>query len=55
MLTLPGTPNVIYGDEIGLDGNPRGYMVWDDSATGGFTTNETWANPSPTDAKSVLV
>ena len=45
LLTLPGTPFLYYGEEIGLDNGPgtndewkRTPMPWDASAGGGFTT-----------------
>ncbi|XP_067929999.1 amino acid transporter heavy chain SLC3A2-like [Watersipora subatra] len=44
-LTIPGTPNILYGDEIGFTGSSRGYMLWDDTKTGGFTSNDTWSYP----------
>lgn len=47
-LTMPGTPNVIYGDEIGLPGisyRDRGYMMWDDSHSGGFTSSTSFTKP----------
>jgi len=43
-MTLPGTPNVQGGDEIGLVKD--GYMKWDDSKTGGFTDDETFSYPA---------
>ena len=53
-LTLPGTPHVRYGDEIGLV--PGGFMKWDDSKTGGFTEQEGFEFPvSHMNIDSVLV
>lgn len=57
-LTMPGTPSLIYGDEIGLTGlvNERGYMLWDDTALHGFTENSTFQLPADQSAgSSVLV
>ena len=48
LLTLPGTPFVYYGEEVGLVGNKpdpdiRTPMPWNDSeAGGGFTTGTPW-------------
>ncbi len=50
LLTLPGTPFLYYGEEVGLengkagDGDPakRTPMPWDATAGGGFTTGEPW-------------
>ncbi len=49
LLTLPGTPFVYYGEEIGLkngtgtgDEAKRTPMPWDASAGGGFTTGSPW-------------
>jgi len=38
-LTIPGTANVIMGDEIGF-GDGESYMKWDESANFGFSTKE---------------
>lgn len=51
---MPGTPNYPYGAEIGLAGSGK-YMEWDDSPTRGFTSNDSWVNPSPSTVNSVLV
>jgi glycosidase len=50
LLTLPGTPFLYYGEEVGLengnakDGDPakRTPMPWDATAGGGFTTGKPW-------------
>jgi glycosidase len=53
LLTLPGTPCVYYGDEIGMRNAPgipgaddryqyRSPMLWDRSAAAGFTTGKPW-------------
>jgi alpha-amylase len=50
LLTLPGTPFLYYGEEIGLlngpkeEGDPgkRRPMPWDGSAQGGFTVGKPW-------------
>ncbi|MGZ6123668.1 MAG: alpha-amylase family glycosyl hydrolase [Myxococcales bacterium] len=49
LLTLPGTPFLYYGEEVGLANGPgdgdepkRTPMPWDDSAGGGFTTGTPW-------------
>ena len=54
MLTLPGTPFLYYGEEVGLRNGPepadeakRTPMAWDSSAGGGFTTGEPWHDFAP--------
>jgi alpha-amylase len=49
LLTLPGTPFVYYGEEVGLANGPgrddqekRTPMPWDSSPGGGFTTGTPW-------------
>jgi glycosidase len=49
LFTLPGTPFVYYGDEIGMPNGPstddrdkRTPMPWNASKTGGFTTGTPW-------------
>jgi glycosidase len=49
LLTLPGTPFVYYGEEVGLRNGPPGGdeakrtpMPWDASPGGGFTTGQPW-------------
>ncbi len=56
-LTLPGTPFIYYGEEIGITSGSdivvdwrdasRTPMQWDDSSGGGFTTGTAWVNLSP--------
>lgn len=61
LLTLPGVPFVYYGEEIGMQGRRtlpstdnerRSPMVWDSSATGGFTTGRPWFALNPSAATS---
>jgi glycosidase len=54
LLTLPGTPFLYYGEEIGLANGPgtddkfkRTPMPWDASARGGFTTGKPWFDFAP--------
>lgn len=54
LLTLPGTPFLYYGEEIGMQNGPGGKdefkrmpMAWDGSATGGFTTGKPWFDLAP--------
>jgi alpha-amylase len=54
LLTLPGTPFLYYGEEVGLQNGPGGDdiqkrtpMPWDSTATGGFTTSKPWAAFAP--------
>jgi glycosidase len=54
LLTLPGTPFVYYGEEIGLDNGPghedeqkRTPMPWDGTPRGGFTTGTPWHDFAP--------
>ncbi len=54
LLTLPGTPFLYYGEEVGLRNGPqsrdedkRTPMPWDDTATVGFTTGAPWHTPAP--------
>jgi glycosidase len=49
LLTLPGTPFVYYGEEVGLRNGPgrndeykRTPMPWDTTPGGGFTTGKPW-------------
>ena len=49
LLTLPGTPFLYYGEEVGLENGPgnddkfkRTPMPWDDTPGGGFTTGRPW-------------
>ncbi len=50
LLTLPGTPFLYYGEELGLENGPtkdgdeakRTPMPWDATAGGGFTTGQPW-------------
>jgi glycosidase len=49
LLTVPGTPFLYYGEEVGLangsgsgDEAKRTPMPWDDTAGGGFTTGTPW-------------
>jgi alpha-amylase len=57
LLTLPGTPFLYYGEEIGMPNGPgerdeekRTPMLWDDSDNFGFTTGTPWYAFSTTDA-----
>jgi glycosidase len=51
LLTLPGTPFLYYGEEIGLPNGPkeegdpakRRPLPWDGAEKGGFTTGKLWA------------
>jgi alpha-amylase len=54
LLTLPGTPFLYYGEEIGMRNGPgdedeskRTPMAWDESEGGGFTTGRPWRPFSP--------
>jgi len=54
LLTLPGTPFLYYGEEIGLlngtadpDEEKRTPMPWDGTAGGGFTTGKPWHRFAP--------
>jgi alpha-amylase len=54
MLTLPGTPFLYYGEEIGMENGPgdedewkRTPMPWDGSTGGGFTTGRPWRAFAP--------
>ncbi len=56
LLTLPGTPFLYYGEELGLpngsgdaDEEKRTPMMWDGSANFGFTTGTPWYAPSSDD------
>ncbi len=49
LLTLPGTPFIYYGEELGLPNGPgdadeekRTPMPWDDTQNAGFTTGTPW-------------
>lgn len=57
LLTLPGTPFLYYGEEIGLqngscssDECKRTPMAWDGTANGGFTRGTPWWPPAPGNA-----
>ncbi|MGZ3444744.1 MAG: alpha-amylase family glycosyl hydrolase, partial [Myxococcaceae bacterium] len=59
LLTLPGTPFLYYGEEIGLlngteDGDEakRTPMPWDGAAGGGFTTGKPWFRFAPGQAST---
>lgn len=56
-MTVPGTPVITYGDEIGLTGgvDNRGIMVWDDSAGHGFSDMDYMPAESQKSASSALV
>ncbi|WP_224243502.1 alpha-amylase family glycosyl hydrolase [Hyalangium gracile] len=51
LLTLPGTPFLYYGEEIGLPNGPKSEgdpgkrrpLPWDGTEKGGFTTGKPWA------------
>ena len=54
LLTLPGTPFMYYGEEIGLANGPSGRdedkrtpMPWDTSGGGGFTAGTPWHRFAP--------
>jgi alpha-amylase len=54
LLTLPGTPFLYYGEEVGLRNGPvsrdedkRTIMPWEDSAGLGFTTGQPWHPAAP--------
>jgi glycosidase len=54
LLSLPGTPFLYYGEEIGLDNGPesadedkRTPMPWNSSPSGGFTTGQPWHELAP--------
>jgi alpha-amylase len=54
LLTLPGTPFLYYGEEIGMGNGPeagdeakRTPMPWNPSAGGGFTTGQPWYELAP--------
>jgi glycosidase len=54
LLTLPGTPFLYYGEEVGLRNGPgsgdeakRTPMPWSSDAGGGFTTGEPWHSFAP--------
>ena len=57
LFTLPGSPIIYYGDEIGMGDNidlfdrngVRTPMQWDDSPNGGFSTVKPYAEPVPGD------
>lgn len=53
LFTLPGTPMIYYGDELGqsngamqMDEHKRLPMQWDDTANAGFTTGSPWQKPA---------
>ena len=54
LLTLPGTPFLYYGEEVGLENGPgnddkfkRTPMPWDASTSGGFSTGTPWFSLAP--------
>jgi alpha-amylase len=54
LLTLPGTPFLYYGEEVGLDNGPepgdeakRTPMPWNSSPGGGFTSGDPWYDFAP--------
>jgi glycosidase len=54
LLSLPGTPFLYYGEEIGLDNGPetgdedkRTPMPWNSSPRAGFTTGQPWHELAP--------
>jgi glycosidase len=54
LLTVPGTPFLYYGEEVGLENGPtsgdeskRTPMPWDASTGGGFTTGTPWFDFAP--------
>jgi alpha-amylase len=54
LLTLPGTPFLYYGEEVGLRNGPRSGdedkrtpMPWESTPTVGFTTGTPWYAPAP--------
>lgn len=54
LLTLPGTPFIYYGEELGLQNGPGGKdewkrtpMPWDATPTGGFTSGKPWYDLAP--------
>lgn len=54
LMTLPGTPFVYYGEEVGLENGKGGGdeakrtpMPWDATAGGGFTTGQPWEPLAP--------
>jgi glycosidase len=54
LLTLPGTPFIYYGEEIGMQNGPgdddewkRTPMPWDGTKTHGFTTGKPWQSFAP--------
>jgi glycosidase len=52
LLTLPGTPFLYYGEEIGMTGDKpdpdiRTPMQWRDAPGAGFTDGEPWRPPNP--------
>lgn len=51
LLTMPGSPYLYYGEEVGLDNGPtsgdeskRTPMPWNNASGGGFTTGSPWFN-----------
>ncbi len=51
LLTLPGTPYIYYGEEIGMPGtkpdeNIRKPMLWSDGEHAGFSTAKPWNAPA---------
>jgi glycosidase len=54
LLTMPGTPFIYYGEEIGLQNGPEGNdewkrtpMPWNGGAGGGFTSGDPWYGFAP--------
>jgi alpha-amylase len=59
LLTLPGVPFLLYGEELGLggrarDGSALGPMPWDGGLHGGFSVNAPW-RPFSDDPQSLNV
>ncbi|MBP7149130.1 MAG: DUF3459 domain-containing protein [Acidobacteria bacterium] len=59
LLTVPGTPFVYYGEEVGMQNGPerrdedkRMPMAWDGSPTGGFTSGVPWHPLAPGHAEA---
>jgi glycosidase len=59
LLTLPGTPFLYYGEELGMENGPgqddrekRNPMPWDGSEGGGFTTGKPWYPFAPNHEKT---
>jgi alpha-amylase len=59
LLTMPGTPFIYYGEELGLQNGPDGNdewkrtpMPWNGMAGGGFTTGQPWYAFAPGQAST---